>query len=75
MVRRRAPDSPLIRQKLNEAGVLVGTDARKNISEVNPGIDVQPLAGGREAGQDRSGAPAVIAPKKHPVFPSHCHSA
>ena len=63
---------PEIGKQFGQAAGRMGADALEHIAQVGEGIDVEPLAGGDEAGQDRGGAAALVAAeeRKRPVNPS-----
>ena len=49
----------------------MGSDAGKDILEPGKGFDADPLAGGREAPQNRSRFATLVAAEEHPVIASN----
>lgn len=61
---------PLIGKQLSQSAARVGADAFEDVAQVSERIDIESLARGDEASQDRRSPSAIVTSKEHPVFPS-----
>ena len=59
----------MIGEQVWQAAGGVGADPVEHVAEVGERIDVEPLAGGGEAGEDGGGAAAAVATVPEPVLP------
>src|ERR1035438_8998245 len=62
---------PLVGEQFAQSLLGMATDAFEDVAEVGKGIDVEPLAGGDEAGQHGGGAPTLVAAVEHPILSAH----
>ena len=66
---------PLVGEQFGQSLLGMAADAFEEIAQVGKRIDVEPLAGGDEAGQHGGGASTLVAAVEHPILSTHRDSA